>query len=96
MVDGPVLQPEGSLSYQGFSGIIWANYDADEGDEWTELDYTLDYSTSLGRLSSDLKALNVSVGYTYCTFPNLDEGDESHEVYLAAGLDVPLSPSLAV
>ncbi len=96
LIDGPVLQPEGSLSYQGFSGIIWANYDADEGDQWTELDYTLDYSTSLGKVSPELEALSVSVGYTYYTFPNLDEGDDSHEVYLAAGLDVLLSPSLAV
>ena len=96
LVDGPVLQPEGSVSYRGFSGIVWADYDADEGDEWTELDYTLDYSASLGSVSSDLEALSISLGYTYYMFPNLDEGDDSHEVYLALGLDVLLSPSLAV
>jgi hypothetical protein len=95
LIGGPVVQPEGSLSYQGFSGIVWANYDVDEGSEWTELDCTLDYSTSLGCVSPDLNALSVSAGYTYYTFPNLDEGDESHEVYLAAELDVLLSPSLA-
>lgn len=96
LVDGPVLQPEGSLSYQGWTGTVWANYDADEGDEWTELDYTLDYTTSLGVLASSLEILSVSVGYTYYTFPNLDADDDSHEVYAGLSLDTLLSPSLTV
>ena len=96
LVDGAVVQPEGSLSYGGFSGTVWANYDADDGEEWTELDYTLDYTTSLGILDSGLDLVALSVGYTYYTFPNLEGGDFSQEVYLAAALDAVLSPSLAV
>lgn len=96
LVDGPVLQPEGSLAYQGWTGTVWANYDADEGSEWTELDYTLDYTTSLEILASSLEILSVSVGYTYYTFPNLDADDDSHEVYAGLSLDTLLSPSLIV
>ncbi len=96
LVDGPVLQPEGSLSYKGFSGTVWANYDADEGDEWSELDYTLDYTASLGSAKPELEVLSFSVGYTYYTFPNLDEDKDSHEVYVGGALDILLSPSVTV
>jgi hypothetical protein len=96
LVDGAVLQPGGSLSYGGVSGTVWANYDADDGEEWTELDYTLDYTTSLGILDSGLDLVTLSVGYTHYTFPNLEAGDFSQEVYLAAALETVLPPSLAV
>jgi hypothetical protein len=102
LVDGPVLQPEGSLSYRGWTGAVWANYDADEGDEWTEVDYTLDYATSLGPVTSSLEILSASVGYTYYTFPPLRHHpevgvhDDSHEVYAGLSLDTLLSPSLTV
>lgn len=94
LVDGPVLQPQGCLAYAGWTGTVWANYDLDEGDEWTEVDYTLDYTESLGVLASSLEILSASVGYTYYTFPNLDADDDSHEVYAGLSLDTLLSPSL--
>jgi len=100
LLDGPVLQPQGCLSYAGWTGTVWANYDLDEGDEWTEVDYTLDYTTSLGIVTSSLEILSASVGYTYYTFPPLrhhpEAGvhDDSHEVYAGLSLDTFLSPSL--
>ena len=102
LLDGPVLQPEGCLTYAGWTGTVWANYDADEGDEWTELDYTLDYTASLGVVAPSLEILSVSVGYTYYTFPPLRHHpevgvhDDSHEVYAGLSLDALLSPSLIV
>jgi hypothetical protein len=103
LVDGPVFQPEGSLSYRGWTGTVWANHDLDEEDEWTEADYTLDYTTSLGGVSKALEWLSVSAGYTYYTFPPLahhpeipPERDDSHEVYGGVSFDTLLSPSLTV
>ena len=100
LLDGPVLQPQGCLTYAGWTGTVWANYDLDKGDEWTEIDYTLDYTTSLGIVSSSLEILSASVGYTYYTFPplrhhpELGVHDDSHEVYAGLSLDALLSPSL--
>lgn len=100
LLDGPVLQPQGCLTYAGWTGTVWANYDLDKEDEWTEVDYTLDYTTSLGIVTSSLEILSASVGYTYYTFPPLRHHpevgvhDDSHEVYAGLSLDTLLSPSL--
>jgi hypothetical protein len=102
VVDGPVVQPESSLSYRGLTGTVWANYDTDEGQEWTEVDYTLDCTTSLASSSLELEWISLSVGYTYYTFPPLrhhveaGEHRDSHEVYVGSSLETLLSPYVAI
>lgn len=94
--DDIAVQPGFSAAYKGFTFSIWANYNTDASDDWTELDYTIDYTTSLAFLDERLEKLRASIGYTYYTFPNLDIDDESQEAYIGFSLDVLLSPSLTV
>ena len=38
LVDSPVLQPAGYVSYKGFTFNFWSNWDVTELDEFTEID----------------------------------------------------------
>jgi uncharacterized protein (TIGR02001 family) len=79
-----------SLTFTGNNGLsfnFWASQDSDK-DEFTENDYTLNYSWSGGKA-----ALNA--GYIYYAFPNTSYLSTS-EVYVSAGLSGPLSPTLAI
>jgi len=91
--DDTVTQSGLSAAYKDITASVWANYDTGAGDEWTECDYTLDYTVPLGFLDKKLEKLSASVGYTYYTFPNLDTDETSQEVYLGIALDVLLSPA---
>lgn len=98
LVDSPVLQPAGYVSYKGFTFNFWSNWDVTDEDEFTEIDYTWDYSTSLGFLTLHedgefLDKINVTAGYTLYTFPNLDTDDISNEVFAGISLDTILNPS---
>ena len=93
--DSIVFQPSMTIGYKGFSMNIWGNLDSDFEDndpttndnaEWTETDWTLAYDTSIG-------PVGLGVGYIYY---GLDSIYDSQEVYLSAGLDIPLSPTLTV
>ncbi len=95
LVDDPVFQPSAYVGIKNFTASIWGNYSFDDG-EWTELDYTLDYTTGLGTLSPKMEKVSVSAGYIYYDFPNLPAGDDSQELYAKAALDAFLSPSLAI
>lgn len=110
--DRPVMQMEGSLSKYGITAGVWGNYSMnndktrDEGryEEFTEMDYWIDYTFSLGEKLSlikvedhgSLEPVSISLGYTYYTFPDVDSGSpefDSHEIYLGFSYDHVISPS---
>ncbi len=88
----PVFEPSVEVAVGDLTLNIWANFDTtdtgDFDDQANEIDYTLDYSTSLERL-------NVSVGAIHYAFPQAHVFDTT-EAYLALGLDVPTAPTLTV
>jgi hypothetical protein len=96
LVDDPVLQPSAYVSAVGFTASIWGNVTLDGEKEFTELDYTLDYTTSLGVIDDRLEKVSVSAGYIYYDFPNLSSSDDSQEIYAAVAVDTLLSPSFVV
>lgn len=90
--DSLVIQPSMMVAYKGFSANLWGNLDTDhyslapeETNEWTETDLTLSYGWSMG-------PARLSTGYIYY---GLDGGD-SQEVFVSAGLDTLLSPTLSI
>ncbi len=109
--DEPVMQLDGSASKWGFTFDWWANYslndekDRDGGryQEFTEIDYTIDYTLNIGDMSEKLGVeevplvapLSLSAGYIYYTFPNVDRESkyfDTHEVYFGASYDCLLQP----
>jgi len=109
--DEPVMQTDASISWYGFTFDFWTNYtlnndkEKDDGryQEFTEADYTFDYTFNVGDISEKLNMdspdlldpLSVSGGYIYYTFPNVDWKDkffDTHEVYLGASYDTLLQP----
>jgi hypothetical protein len=95
-VDDAVFQPGGYVTIENFTASIWGNYTLEDHREWTELDYVVDYTTSLGCLSPELELASLSVGYIYYDFPNLSSDDDSQEVYAGVAVDTLLSPSFIV
>jgi uncharacterized protein (TIGR02001 family) len=69
----PVVQPELSVGYRGFSVTSWANLDLDAR-HINELDWSLAYAW-------ERDALSLTPGYIYYQYPNRD-WDSSQEVYL--------------
>ncbi|MFW5982819.1 MAG: hypothetical protein ACOCQ9_02645 [Candidatus Brocadiia bacterium] len=93
VVDGAVLQPSVTASYEGLSLNVWGNMDLDNvgghSGEFTEIDYTLDYTF-------DGELADISVGTIYYMFPHSSAAKGTQELYLSAGLDAPLSPSVGI
>ena len=94
--DESVLQPNVSGSAYGFTGSIWANIDLTNGPhqaapnnagEFSEIDYTLDYSASV----PGAEKLGFSLGVIHYLFPNTTFTSTT-EIYAGVNLDVPLSP----
>lgn len=93
---GWVVQPSAGITYGGFGANLWANYDSDsrldEGNgheghgEFTETDITLNYGYSFDKLS-------LSGGYIYYA---LNDAPDTQELYISAGYDVLLNPTLTV
>jgi hypothetical protein len=93
---GWVVQPSVGITYGGFGANVWANYDSDsrldEGNghgghgEFTETDITLNYSYSFDKLS-------LSGGYIYYA---LNSAPDTQELFVSAGYDVLLKPTLTV
>ena len=75
---------------------VWGNYDFDDDEDWTEVDYYLDYTTSLGFFDEKWEKVSASVGYIYYDFPSLSSGDDSQEIYGGVAIDVLLSPALTI
>jgi hypothetical protein len=92
LTDDPVLQPSVTLSHKSLSLNIWANTDLTDingnSGEVNELDYTIDYSSSVDKV-------NFSVGLIQYTFPHTDF-EATTEIYGSAGLSVLLSPTVSV
>jgi len=88
--DDPVFQPGASVSYGGFTGSFWGNVDTtkinNNSHEFTEVDYTLDYSGDIA------EGIGYSVGIINYHFPSI-YGDTT-EFYWGGGFDCPLSPSV--
>jgi len=85
-----VLQPSFTLNYGGLSANLWGNWDSDPhgegGERWNETDVSLFYG-------GKYRLLNYEIGYMSY---NAVGGEDSQEVSLKLGIDVPLSPSLTV
>ncbi|MBN2241738.1 MAG: hypothetical protein JW793_03535 [Acidobacteria bacterium] len=91
-----VLQPAVAGSAYGFTGSIWANIDmtdyAGTAGEFSEIDYALDYSGSMGE-----SVVGYSVGIIHYIFPTIGATDASTtEIYGGLSFDVPLSPFVTV
>ena len=91
--DDPVVQP--SLTFAGDNGVslnLWGNLETtdvnDNSGNFTEIDYTLDYSW-------ETAGVGLSAGVVNYTFPNTGY-DSTTEAYLAASWDGPGSPSAAI
>ncbi len=80
-----VLQPSVGITYGSFGANLWTNYDTDTN-EHTETDLTLNYTFSLDKFSFD-------TGYIYYA---LDGVDDTQEIYISAGYDILLSPTLTI
>ena len=92
LTDDPVLQPSLTVGYKGLGLNIWANTDLtdvnDTPGEINELDYTLDYSFSV-------KKVSMSVGVIQYTFPHTSF-EPTTELFGTASLDVLLAPTVKI
>lgn len=92
VVDDPVWQPSATFAWKGLSLNVWGNMDLTDanGDRrnFTEVDYTLDYSHSVGKAT-------LSVGTIRYVFPHTGFPTTT-EVYAGVALDAPLSPTFKV
>lgn len=92
--DDYAFQPGATVSYLGFSAGIWGSLDmTDYGDnegEFTEVDYSLGYSTAV----PGIDGLSFAVGVVNYHFPSV-VGDTT-EIYWGFAADLPLSPSITV
>jgi hypothetical protein len=92
VVDGSVFQPSVGVSYQGFALSIWGNVEMtdvnDSSGEFTEVDYTAEYSLSW-------EGWSFSGGVIFYDFPSTDVPSTT-EIYGSVGMDTLLSPTLTV
>lgn len=96
-----VVQPSATVSYRGFTANIWGNLDtrpyaAGEqkySSNYTETDVTLSYSRKIG-------IFQLGGGYIYYGLSSLTPGGtdplDSQELFVSAGLDTLLAPTLTV
>lgn len=93
--DESVFQPSVSLGAYGFTGSIWGSLDLTnengEAGDFTELDYSLDYTAAL----PGIDGVDFSLGVIYYDFPNTAFASTT-EVYAGLSFDLPLSPSVTV
>jgi len=91
--DDEVFQLGLSVSYKGLTAAIWGNLELTSingnGGDFSEVDYTLDYS---GKISG-IKGVGYSLGASYYSFPGTKVKDTT-EVYAGLSLDLPLRPSV--
>lgn len=94
LTDGPVLQPDLSVSKCGYKIEVWGNIEATNvnGQEWdfSEVDIILEYSDSFFLCR---QKINYTVGAINYLFPA--SGDPiTWELYLRIGLDLFFNPTL--
>lgn len=89
--DDGVFQPGISASSGGMTLGLWGSLEltdyTDNRHEFTEVDYSLDYSGEV------TEGVGYSVGLIYYDFPSTAVADTT-EAYLGFSFDVPLSPSI--
>ena len=92
IINEPVHQPEVYLGYKGLTLGVWANQEltntAKHCGDFTEFDYSIDYSWSW-------KKLSFIIGYVNYRYPNLSLPENS-DVYAGVELDVLLRPAIKV
>ncbi len=91
--DDPVFQTAVSVSYGSLGAGIWGNMDltninGNTGD-FSEIDYSLDYSAAM----PGLEGIGYSLGVIYYDFPGT-AASATAELYWALNFDLPLSPSI--
>jgi hypothetical protein len=98
--DSLVIQPSLTVGYKGFSANYWSNVDTDTHENLqddtndtlkdsfnlNETDVTLAYDYAVG-------PVGMAAGYIYY---DLDGLEDSQEIFLSAGLDTLLNPTLTV
>jgi len=88
--DSLVIQPSITAGFKGFALNLWGNLDTNNeaynGSKWNETDLTFSYGHSFG-------IVGLEAGYIYYA---LDGVDDSKELFLSAGVDVLLAPTLTV
>ncbi len=93
LVDDNVFQPGVSVGWGNMTVGIWGSMEltdfSDHRHEFTEFDYSFDYSADV----PGMEGVGYSVGLIYYDFPNTDLFDTT-EAYLGFGFDLPLSPSV--
>ncbi len=91
--DDNVFQPGVSVGWRNVTVDIWGSLEltdfSDHRNEFTEFDYSLDYSDDV----PGMKGVGYSVGLIYYDFPNTKLFDTT-EAYLGFSFDLPLSPSV--
>ncbi len=91
--DDPVFQPGATLTMGGLTAGFWGNVETTsinkEGGEFTEFDWSLDYSGDVPLVDG----VGYSIGVINYKFPSIED---TTEVYLGFGFDLPLSPSVTV
>lgn len=97
--DGSVFQPSVGIAKGGWSFGIWGSMDLEDDNnnssEFTEIDYTIDYSGEI----SGVEGLGYSVGGILYDFPNNGgdpETDSTFELYVGLCMDTLLSPSVTI
>jgi len=92
LTDDPVLQPGATIGLGNLTLGIWGNLETTtvngERDNFTEVDYSLDYSDSI----PGSEILGFSVGLINYDFPEADA--QTYEVYAGLSVDTFLSPSV--
>jgi hypothetical protein len=92
LTDGPVCQPSVTVGFREVSVNVWGNSDLNDANDlamnFTELDYTLDYTHSFSLVSVSAGAINYRFLHA--------GGAKTTEVYAGVGLSVPGNPSLTI
>lgn len=92
LTNEPVLQPAVGVSYGGLALSIWGNLEMtdinDSSGDFTEVDYTAEYSVSW-------EGWSFSAGVIFYDFPST-VFPSTTEIYGAVGMDTLLSPTLTV
>ena len=94
VTDDPVLQPAVSLGMDKLTLGVWGNYETTnitgERGEFTEIDYSLDYTDAL----PGVEGAFYSAGVIYYSFPRaLNVTSATTELYAGIGMDTVLSPT---
>ena len=93
-VDDPVLQPSMNIAKYGLTLNIWGNYNLtdvngdDQKRKFTELDFTADYTFTLGKFS-------FPVGVIHYIFPNTS-ANPTTEIYAGVSYDWIITPKLVI